>query len=744
MPKSAPASVGWITAPFVNNKYIHPGMPVGEGGCTALSFALDHDVTYSLDVTAYYNGILYNGAFISQAAYYTPNGIWLVVGLQCPNGLYTAPYNICLGKGKNASALQWQILGPVNNTRGFSVAANVSSIRIVYLEKNATEGTLDDDPIKYVNYYASDNWGASWYNGTLLDYSSNATNWFPGISLAANATTFECMWAFSNKGPWDSTRDSAVTIWEARDVGHGWTTPQQLFATSFRNDICPQVVFNQTSGDLYLGVNEYTGTSHNYVCEFYHLGNGPDQFPTGLWTLSGQYYIAVTPTVYPLLYCAIDSVNNMYYFVNNTDNTSPDGVYNASSWLINSVNWNLDPVVTERQVGSSKPFNLFGNQGPKLFASSITSVSINAAGGLLDCSPPFSFDHVSGSLGASQVMTYVFNGQDATGSTHGAQAYLFNLTVNPSTDNLKAKVAVGVNESLPGLTVRNNTDIISPLISQGTLDSLIATVNGSSYGTASLTVESLDSRITGNANMTDEQNTCVEPAICGDGHSYYLFYSIQQPSGSTLWFVQSQDAGISWSVPRVIASFVNGVMHLRAACKGQEICCFCTSVNNYRVISFDGGISFYPSLMPLPVSTVTTDLSCWGATYDSTNFNITQSSDFGRTWNVFLSIPQAFPGPWSSLEAVAYDPYSGNYSFLIANDSTFSDITFLTSDHVGTSSSVNTIHGVNQGMHGVFNYTNYGFLKLASRQASDGTTEWLILSNAYNTGTAMPTLQPLA
>ena len=129
---------------------------------------------------------------------------------------------------------------------------------------------------------------------------------------------------------------------------------------------------------------------------------------------------------------------------------------------------------------SSAYFNIWGVNGPKLFAASVISVSGNTSqAGLFDCMPLFHFYHTSGSLPAAQVFSYLFSGVDANGSAHGAPTYQFDLVTTSSTNQLTSSIVVGVNDSLPQVRITSNSNIISPVNSAGILDVFHATVNTS-------------------------------------------------------------------------------------------------------------------------------------------------------------------------------------------------------------------------------------------------------------------------
>lgn len=159
--KTPPSGLNWIVIPSMNTNYFHPGMPMSAGGSAAYSFSVDHDANYTLDVSAYYEDIGYNGIYYPKAAYYAPNGCWLVVAFNFPSenpDIY--PADIMLGIGRSASTFRWQMIGETNFTSDIAVAANLTAIRVVYTERNASAGD-DTAPVKWVQYIASNDWGAT-------------------------------------------------------------------------------------------------------------------------------------------------------------------------------------------------------------------------------------------------------------------------------------------------------------------------------------------------------------------------------------------------------------------------------------------------------------------------------------------------------------------------------------------------------------------------------------------------------
>ncbi|HMF32970.1 MAG TPA: hypothetical protein VKK79_16220, partial [Candidatus Lokiarchaeia archaeon] len=224
------ASLNFAQPPSLSAIYFNPA----KNESTVYSFSLDHDANFSLNISAYYEPINLNKTFTLTYGdigwYYNSSGTYFVVvnpGSVDP----TVPQDLFLGIGKNASSLIWQDLGGVNATAGIAVCSRGPQIRIVYLEKNSTGvGSSPTWPVMWVKTLSSNDCGASWVQSTLWNCVSWGNHWFPGISIAANSTQFECAWGFSNISSSSSIGLNMSTIWETHNLvsGGDWSTPANL------------------------------------------------------------------------------------------------------------------------------------------------------------------------------------------------------------------------------------------------------------------------------------------------------------------------------------------------------------------------------------------------------------------------------------------------------------------------------------------------------------------------------------
>ena len=325
-------------------------------------------MNYTVNITGYYEPINFIGAFHAMGAYYMANGTWLVVGLDGGN----SNGNIWLGIGTNGANLQWQKVGTANVTVEMEVAAFGSHIQIVYAEMNASENDNYGltQPVKWLNCYGTDDWGTHWIKTNIMDCSSLNSDWFPGLSIAANSTTFECMWGFANATRQDNTTisDALATIMEAHDWGNGWSFSENLTVTIGTPAAFPQVFFDQF-GTMYVCINYNANPSTDQVLSYLiQLPYGPNGF--GYWWLLTPS-LTVDSGISPAVYCTYDISSDYYYFIYDSDYPIT-GIRNASSW--GSSIGPLQAFHTEQH--SNHYFNLFaGNQRPKIFSPSITSIS---------------------------------------------------------------------------------------------------------------------------------------------------------------------------------------------------------------------------------------------------------------------------------------------------------------------------------------------------------------------------------
>ena len=90
------------------------------------------------------------------------------------------------------------------------------------------------------------------------------------------------MWAFSNTTYPNYDRDIKSRIMESQDAGNGWSNATILPALQDLPAINPQVIFNETSGEMFVAVNVGNPDPMNGDRQsiFFDLGNGSNQSPT--------------------------------------------------------------------------------------------------------------------------------------------------------------------------------------------------------------------------------------------------------------------------------------------------------------------------------------------------------------------------------------------------------------------------------------------------------------------------------
>ena len=193
------------------------------------------------------------------------------------------------------------------------------------------------------------------------------------------------------------------------------------------------------------------------------------------------------------------------------------------------------------------------------------------------------------------------------------------------------------------------------------------------------------------------------------------------------WSLKSLDGGISWTTPYIIATYNQQISSVNAACTGNEVICWATVNGNteYLLFSVDGGTTFTTSQLTSPtlVQKVTNDLSCWSFTWDGTNLYLSRSMDFGFTWNLFATIPENGIN-YITFEGAAYDPNTGDYSFIFTGK--LGGLKFATVNSTG-----GLLDNENNLNNGLVRSAEYN-VKIGCEDLINGSTEWLILSSAYN------------
>ncbi len=97
------------------------------------------------------------------------------------------------------------------------------------------------------------------------------------------------MWAFSNTTYPNYDRDIKSRIMESQDAGNGWSNATILPALQDLPAINPQVIFNETSGEMLRSRERGKSGSNERVRQsiFFDLGNGSNQSPTQNWDADG-------------------------------------------------------------------------------------------------------------------------------------------------------------------------------------------------------------------------------------------------------------------------------------------------------------------------------------------------------------------------------------------------------------------------------------------------------------------------
>ncbi|MBD3188037.1 hypothetical protein GF325_14465, partial [Candidatus Bathyarchaeota archaeon] len=719
------SGVSFVQLPRVSQKYISPDTTPGQGDSTIFSFSVDQAVNFTLNVSAYYEPMNLPFLFPIQdsSAWFLDNGTWLVACIEDRLNP-TDERDIILGIGENAKDLKWKTVGAANITNGMSIAVHGDTITIVYLEKGSTGmGDPDDWPVERVRYFISEDFGNSWVNGTLWDASGWTQAWFSGITLEVYQGNFSCAWGFANAS--ESMKREQSTIWESRhsgSAGEPWTTPTNLTCLGYQSVHAyrPKFLQDHVSGMLYLQVNNVS-SPNNYYGILYELGNGINGTT---WTDAWELTLEAENMEEPIVDCALDDATGIFYFVNNT--TWEDGIRNASGWK--APVGDIDPCELH---ALNDRFTLLAHQGPKMHCSSILTVSGAISGGLLDCEPGFNFRNINGTLEPYQTYSVSFDGKDAFGNSHNASAYLFRVdTISDTMGSTESMIVVEVDDTIASCNVETSGQYISPSASPGIKDVMQFSMNASKHGIASLFIESNESVIA-EINVTDGSDTYGLLATCGDGRTNYLFHGITEGvTNNGVRFTRSSDGGLSWSNGELIYETVERIESIIATSSGDEIYCFVKDEVNYMLFhSLDSGDSFMKSSLPGRIDAFTSDAVAWRSSSNSSHFSINISKDHGYVWKSFLSIPKApLMAGYSILEGAAFDPTSGNYSFLLVNDSSL-DTAFLTVTNDG---SVFTISENISTGGSYFLESHGGTMELDWWINSTGQGEWIITSSHYS------------
>ncbi|TFF97893.1 MAG: zinc ribbon domain-containing protein [Promethearchaeota archaeon] len=711
------SSIEWVDFPSLSSKYFSPEpITPGNGDSVIFSFSINESKDFELDISSYYDTIEnfpgnYFGGSSELCSYLMENGTWLVVGSTAEVNYTTMTFytKLILGIGSNASNFVWKDVGYINTTEHIAVAGNESGhIRIVYAE---TQGFNEE--FSGIKYFSSDDWGNNWINGTIANYTDDFTGDFPnycGISISEFNGNFTSTWSLGD--------NMMCYLQESQETySQGWSDAENLTATEGFDARFPQVFYNRTNdnGTLYIGckVGGYSGT-----LVVFQLKNGINNNYTSYWFTSlGDAY------------CTKDYNTDMFYFLDYDEtDKSNQGIRNAS-WGSMTFS-DLDFFLSERDYG----FDLFANNGPKCFSGGAISETGYYKPGLLDCITPLNVISINSSVNANEKFAYSFDGKDENGVSHDAQAYSFYLDIGEGEKTFD-KLAY-VDTLISEVEYDKSYSKISPFSSLGFNDYFRLNITSNKDGDMIFNVKSEDSVI-GEESISDNENRVTNPAICGDGVNYYLFYSewtggdVSSPDFIDLMFSKSTDGGLSWEEPKILDSFEGSDTVKKAECTDTEVFLW---TKDTLYISYDFGDYFYEYDLEFEkeslILSVASDLSCFIGEENGTNeYLINKSLDYGMSWDSFASFELTGAANYTLLQA-EYDPISGNYSFLLDNID-HRELLFVSMNNDGTEVTVSgDISKFGMAMYGSSDTgQNYGSIDLELRLINASSSEWLIFSS---------------
>ncbi len=716
------ATFDWVLIPKVNRQFFSPD----TGDNMLYSFAVNQAENYTLNISAYYNPIEnYIGKALGEtnygAAYLMPNGTWLIIGLE----YNLTPFElwIVLGIGTDSSNFVWNRVGKVNYTNTMAVAGGEGKIRIVYFEDTTFN--------KGINYFASNNWGNSWTNGTIMNYTAYPeTNIFE-ISIAEFNGNFTYAWGASLKADISNQKFDLknCTIVAAEEINDVWSAAFNL--TNLGGLLvprlgcrCPQLFYNRTNnnGTLMLCYDYYLNSSVDATqrVSLLQLGNGINDIATANWSISFERN-TIDGYEHPLVYCAKDYSNSteMFYFLDTTpEQRVGEGIRN--------VTWNLDVLsqpIDYFQTESHRNLNLYANNGSKCFSMWVRTAEGFRLPGILDCKTPFNIRKYKSSIQPYDTNSYVFDGRDLNGNSRDARAYSFNIFVGSDYRGLNDLI-VYVDDVAPYISCSPTTNLISPFSSTGIKDSMTINVQSSEPGVATLNIETVQP-VYGQTDVNKDLTYAIFCTLCGDRVNNFLFFTNMEDPINKLMYVKSTDGGLSWTEPKlIVSSLTSGYGALAAAFTGSVL--YLWTDNMYLFISTDLGETWIKQTQEKRVNSVTSDLVCWNYYAGSTNqIVLNRSYDFGYTWESFLTIDIVNSNQYF-FNDIAFDPISGNYSFILTNDK---NVYFITAINNGTkfTFSSNIIVDGNQGAEGYNEMVNIDVLWI-----NENSTEWIITSNAVN------------
>ncbi len=731
-------SLAWVLIPQTNTKYFSPDSSPGIGDSVVYSFAVNEAQNYTLNISAYYDpidnfaGSIGVGEGIETCAYLMPNGTWLVVGLEIR--LDQVGSTIHLGIGTNASNLVWHTVGKYNYTDSIAVVGDESGkIRIIFFEMLGLY-----KPFTGINCFLSDDWGQSWTNRTLMNYTDYSPVAIYGISAAAYKGNFTYAWggaSYTNKnakgGQYPLENSTIVAVEET--TTEGWKLPGNITALGGplnprRGCRCPQLFYNRTNdnGTLMMAYDyhQQPGIDHDTQrCALVQFEDGINSSVIQNWSISfRQNYLRD----FPMVHCIKDYSSEVFYFVDNTNmvNYHEEGVRNAT-WGQDVISQPLDRFQTE----SARAFNIYAINGPKCFAGWVLNEEGKRVPGILDCKTTFNVRKIEDVVEAYSTKSHTFNGKDQYGNSREARAYSFNIHVSNTLVGYNDLI-IFVDETPITMTCIPSNNYISPFSSPNTNDKFTLDVYANKPGTATLTI-SKDQPEFGQTIIDKDLTYITYSVLCGDGINYYLFFTNAQDEIARLMYVKSIDGGLSWSDPILIDSTLSQSQQYVSKCAiftGTELYIWTIDVSQYLYYSSDFGTTWIKQRLNRAIYSVTSDLICWNYAYTSTQMIINKSLDFGYTWENFCIIDNVNASTFNLQDAV-YDPISGNYSFLFSRDSK-RETYFVTAIHNGTV--VSFSDNIFTFYQPVLNdYTDAARLDL--RWIDENSTELIITTAAKNT-----------
>ncbi len=750
------APLAWYQLPTLSNKYFSPDSTPGYADTTTYSFSITQDCNYTLNISAYYDPINtyfdeFGGIkpieYWNSSAYYTQNGTWIIALHEPKDPILNIGGYLTLGIGTNASNIEWQRLGEVNMTEYVAIAADESGrIRVAYTEDYG----VDTTPFWGIKYFASDNWAKDWTNGTLFESTNSWRNngKYYGLSVGEFGGNFTYVWSLSNLS---STSTSTIWVCQEDPIDSVWTIPKNLTALEGYFGTAPQLFYNRTNnnGSIFLAFNHYIPSWGYMNMTILQLGRDIDSSIHRSWNLTYSRLLKspIESSSKPLVYCTKDAITNAFYFIDYTKtnfaNNFDLGIQNTT-WgkLLNSSKVDLF------QVDFDYGFNFYANNSRvRCYSDHATFENGIQGPGILDCEMPFNVINKTGELESYLTFSYEFNGTDGKGYSRKAQAYSFNLYVDNGTDWLSHKTNVYVDNipAIVGLT--HSEENISPFQSFGEKDEFNLNIESDKAGTLDFSVQS--NTFVSSVNNFIFTNNIEYPCICSDGNTSYIFYCEYATPVYNLMFSKSIDGGLSWSNPELIKSKTgtsNVWGRLNAISNNSDVILWTqvggVSKQNPTIFqSTDAGDSFVELQTEYSIHAASEDFTCWrGLSNGMDKFEINISFNDGLSWDSFVNVSLNQAGYYSLVDA-AYDPQSGNYSFLIGNVYDY-EILFLLVNYTGEEYSLSNniiLDGYTSGL--IHNYNSQ--TKLDSKKQADNTYKWIVTTTArdsYNTNKWMTTL----